>query len=209
VGLRDGLAAVRADRALWRAIQLSTVFWFGFTGGVFVGLPALAKLALGAGDDAVGLLYGATGAGALLGAVVAGGAAHIGKPGTAACAAVVAAGLALATTGLVSTVWAAVPLLTVAGAGGSISAVVILSIVQSRAPDQTRGRVMSVLNLGMFGLAPLAYACAGALGDLVGPRGMLAAAGALIAVTGLVSLVSPALRGVQVEPLGSPDANSA
>ena len=53
---------------------------------------------------------------------------------------------------------------------------------------------MSILALGMFGLAPLSYGLGGFIGDLAGPRGITVAGGAVIVLSGLGGLFSRALR---------------
>ena len=192
--LRDGVRAARRDAVVWSAIWLSTIFWFSYAGAVFVGLPALGKLALDAGDRGVGLLYGASGAGALLGALVAGSRASIRRPGAAACLAIAGAGLLLVPAALAPSIWAAVPFLVLSGACGAACAVLFLSLVQTRAADAVRGRVMALLTLGIFGLAPLSYIVAGVAGDAFGPRGLLAGAGLLVALVGTGALGHRALR---------------
>jgi MFS family permease len=192
--LREGVRAARQDPVVWLTIKLSTVFWFGYSGAAIVGVPALAKLTLDGGDRGVGLLYGASGAGALLGALAAGSRASIRRPGAAACLAVAVSGAALALAGSALALWAAALPLALSGACGSAAAVILLTMVQTRVPDAVRGRVMSLATLGIFGLAPLAYAVAGLAGDVLGPRGLLVAAGGFVAVAGMVGLAQQPMR---------------
>ena len=187
--VREGIAAARQDREVWLAIMLSTVFWFGYAGAVFVGLPALAKLTYGLGDAGVGLLLGASGAGALLGAVVAGGARAVPRASRTACAAVTLGGAALLLAGLAPALSLAIACLVLSGALGSACAVILLSLVQTRAHEAARGRVMSLMTLGVFGSAPFSYAAAGVAADAVGPRVLLVAAGAIIALAGAAALL--------------------
>jgi MFS family permease len=192
--LLEGIRLARRDTTVWVTIQLSTVFWFGYAGAVFVGLPALAKLALDAGDQGVGIFFGASGAGALLGALASGSRTTIRRPGVVACLSIAAAGASLMLAGLAPTMWTVVPWLVAAGAFGSACAVIFLSLVQTRAPAAARGRIMSLMTLGVFGFAPLAYAAAGAVGDVLGPRGLLAGAGLLVLVCGAAGLGRKEMR---------------
>ncbi len=52
------------------------------------------------------------------------------------------------------------------------------------APVAARGRVMSLFMQGVNGLAPLSLAVVGVLGDGFGPRILIAAGGATVALAG-------------------------
>ena len=80
------------------------------------------------------------------------------------------------------------PCLFVAGAFQSAGGVIFLTMVQTRAPVEVRGRVMSLLALSLFGLTPLAYGLGGLLGDVLGPRGILLAGAAVVGMTGVLLL---------------------
>src|SRR3972149_5652555 len=53
-------------------IIMASVFFFGFAGATFVGLPVLAKGPLAAGPQGLGILFSASGLGALAGTLTAG-----------------------------------------------------------------------------------------------------------------------------------------
>lgn len=194
--VREGIRLARGDSDVWLAIQLSSLFWFGYGGALFVGLPALAKLTLEGGDQGLGILFGASGAGAFVGAMAAGSRTSIRRPALVACLSICATGVSLVGAGLATSIWMATPWLIAAGAFGSACAVVFLSLVQTRAPAAARGRLMSLMTLGVFGTAPLAYAVAGAIGDTLGPRGILIAAGLFITLAGLAGLTRKPLHQV-------------
>jgi hypothetical protein len=192
--LIEGVEASRRDPVIWGTIWLGTVFGLGFSGATFVGLPSLAKLALEIGDQGVGLLFGALGCGALLGTVGIGVARNLRRPALAGLLATIIAGTSLVGAGLVPTLSLALPLLFVSGAFNSIAGIVFQTLVQVRAQPEVRGRVMSLLALGLFGLAPLSYGLGGFIGDATGPRGITVAGGAVIVLAGLAGLFSRALR---------------
>ncbi len=194
--LRAGLLAAREDSVVWLTIVLSTVFFFGHAGAMIGGLPALAKLTLRAGDQGVGILYGAAGFGALLGALLAGTVATIRRPGIVAYALTVVAGSAVAAAGLAPSVPAAVPLLALSGVAYSVSGIIFVSLVQTRTPAEVRGRVMSVLALGMVGLTPLSYGAVSLVGDLLTARGIMAFGGAFMILSGAIGLSRQAIRDV-------------
>lgn len=194
--LREGLAAARADPVVFSVITLASVYFFGFAGSTYVGLPALAKLALRGGNGGVGLVLGAAGAGALAGALVIGSLPEMRRRGLVAAASIVAAGSLLAAAGLAPSVATAMPLLALSGAGGSVAAVVFTTVVQTRTPPHVRGRVMSLLLLGVYGIYPISYGLAGVAGDALGPRGLVAAGGVIVAVAGLIGMTRRPLRAL-------------
>jgi len=194
--IREGLRAARADAALWTIIVMAAVYNVGAAGATFVGLPSLAKLALGAGDEGVGILFAALGGGALLGIAVTGSLARLARQGVVGCATNFGMGLALMLTALAPSLWTAVACLFAAGAFQSAGGVIFLTLVQTRAPAEVRGRVMALLSLGLFGLTPLAYGLGGLLGDTLGPRGILLAGGAIVFLTGAIMLARKPLRDI-------------
>jgi MFS transporter, DHA3 family, macrolide efflux protein len=194
--LREGLDAARRDAALWAIVLTAAVYNFGAAGGTLVGLPSLAKLGLDAGDEGVGILFSALGAGALLGIAVTGSLARVPRQGIVGSATNLGMGLALLLAAVAPSLWLAVPWLVVAGAFQSAGGVIFLTLVQLRAPAEVRGRIMALLSLSLFGLTPLAYGLGGLLGDLLGPRGILVAGGLVVALTGAILLASRPVREI-------------
>ncbi len=111
---------------------------FGMPRALF---PALGTTVFGGGATAVGLLYAAPGAGALIGAVTTGWASRVVRQGRAVIVAVIAWGAAIAAFGLVHWLIAALALLAVAGWADVISAVFRNTIIQMLVPDRLRGRL--------------------------------------------------------------------
>jgi predicted MFS family arabinose efflux permease len=72
----------------------------------------------------------------------------------------------------------------------------LAAMTQALVPDSQRGRIESamvtVIGLGTMG----ALVMAGILGDVVGPRAMLAVTGVIVLAAGIVSIFT--LRGVEV-----------
>ena len=59
--------------------------------------------------------------------------------------------------------------------------------VQARAPAAVRERVMALIWLGAYSLAPLSLGIGGALAAALGPRAVLVAGGAVVALAGAYS----------------------
>lgn len=192
--LLEGIAAARADRVVWLAIIALAIFSLGSGGAMMVGLPALAKLSFGVGNTGVGVLFGAVGIGAAAGAVAMGSLPRLPRQGLFAGAVLLGMGIALGLVGVVPTAAAAVPLLVAAGLLRSATANAFGTIVQARAAEATRGRVMALVWLGVFGFTPLSLAAGGALGAVLGPRILLASGGAMVALAGAYSLTQRDFR---------------
>lgn len=194
--IREGFQAARRDPALLTIIVSAAVYNFGASGATIVGLPSLAKLELGGGDQGVGILFAAQAAGALAGIAITGSVTRLPRPGVVGSLTNLGMGAALALVATVPDIWTAVPLLVAAGAFSSAGGVIFLTLTQTRAPVEMRGRVMSLLSLSLFGLTPLAYGLGGLLGDAVGARGILAAGGGVVFLTGAMLLIVRPIREI-------------
>ena len=114
---------------------------FGMPRALF---PALGTTVFGGSAAAVGLLYAAPGAGAMVGALTSGWVSRIDRQGRATILAVIAWGGSIAAFGLTSLLPLALVLLAVAGAADVISAVFRNTILQLSVPDHLRGRLSSI-----------------------------------------------------------------
>jgi predicted MFS family arabinose efflux permease len=194
--IAEGFRVARQDPVLWTVILSAAIYNFGASGAALVGLPSLAKLTLDAGDQGVGILFGALGGGALIGVVLTSQIARLPRQGIVGAATNLGIGVALAGAGLAPSLWVAVPLLVVTGVFQSAGGVIFLTLVQTRAPAEVRGRVLALLSLSLFGLTPLAYGFGGLLGDLLGPRGILLAGAAVVGLTGVLLLLCRPIREI-------------
>jgi MFS family permease len=123
-------------------------------------------------------------------------------PGRFAVATIVGIGLGLIGAGLAPSLLAAAACLALSGLGVSTTAVTVLTLVQTRAPAEVRGRVMALFTLGMTGLTPLSYALAGLIGDAVGPRGVLLLGGACVLASAAIGLSCRSMRSAEQEAGG-------
>jgi MFS family permease len=186
--LAAGVAFVRARPLLLSVIVMASVFFFGYAGATYVGLPVLARGPLGAGPEGLGLLFSAYGAGSLAGGLV-GGTVHAGRRGLVGAALIGVTGAATAGIALAYALWQAAVLLAVSGAAMAWVGITYVTIVQQRTEPAFMGRVMGMLMFGIYGLYPVSYGLAGWLSELVGVRALFVAGGALIvgsAVAGLM-----------------------
>jgi MFS family permease len=107
-------------------------------------VPAIGINFFHGGARAVGFLYAAPGAGALVGALTTGWVGSVRRQGRAVIIAVGLWGAAIAAFGLVRILWVALVLLAVAGWSDVLSAVFRNTILQMAIPDSLRGRLSAI-----------------------------------------------------------------
>ena len=166
------------DRRLLQAnflIDLNAMV-FGMPQALF---PVIGTEVLGGDASTVGLLYAAPGAGALLAAMTSGWVGSVRRQGRAVILAVVVWGSAIAVFGLVTSVWAAVTLLALAGAADVVSAVFRATILQLAVPDRLRGRLSSIQIAVVAGGPRLGDFEAGAVAAATSPQFSVVSGGVL------------------------------
>jgi predicted MFS family arabinose efflux permease len=152
----------------------------------------------------VGVTLIGAGPGALVGSLAAGGVARwLGLSGAIAsglavfCLATLLIPLAPGIVGV------AVPMLVVAGflmsVGGQVCSINVLSLRQGITPDRLQGRVNGSFRFLSFGLTPLGALAGGLLGNLAGPRPVLFASVAVMAI-GPVVVWCSSVRRIRVLP---------
>ncbi|MEY2443066.1 MAG: hypothetical protein QOJ46_2492 [bacterium] len=198
----EGLRFVRRSPALLGsfAIDLSAMT-FGMPRALF---PVLAVSVYGAGAAGTGLLFASVSAGAAIAALTTGWLGSARRLGLITIAAVCAWGLAIASAGLVGSLWPAAALLAVAGAADSVSAVCRSVINQTVTPDAMRGRMSSVFSLVVTSGPRLGDIEAGVVASLTSVRtsvvsgGLACVAGALLVAAAFPSLAAyDKLRALQ------------
>jgi MFS family permease len=166
--IADGFRFLRGRQALQSTfvVDLNAMI-FGMPRAVF---PALGLNVFHGGAQAVGFLYSAPGAGALIGALTTGWVGRIERQGRAVIVAVAIWGAAIAGFGLSPVLWPALVLLAIAGAADVISAVFRNTILQTTVPDPLRGR-LSAIHIGVVTGGPrLGDAETGVVAALAGAR---------------------------------------
>jgi MFS family permease len=167
----------RPIRAALSTVAVMSVF--GTSAAVL--LPVFAVKVYGVGAGSLGLLMGAAGAGALVGAV-----ALARRPSLVGIERLIV-GTGIATGGALL-LFALTPVFAVALAFLAVSGFCITRVlassntfIQMTVPDQLRGRVMALFSVAMQGMMPLGSLAAGAAGDLLGAPLTVAISGMLLA----------------------------
>jgi len=205
-GTRAGLTSmVEGLRYLRRRQAVQGTFVIDLDAMIF-GMPRALFPAMGigvfhGGATAVGFLYAAPGAGALLGALFTGWAARVRRQGRAVLIAVAVWGLAIAAFGLVSWLPAGLALLALAGAADVVSAVFRGTILQLETPDRLGGRLFSIQIAVVTGGPRLGDAEAGAVAALAGVRTSVVSGGlACVAGAVLIGRLMPRFTDYEAPP---------
>jgi MFS family permease len=184
-GIREGLSWVLHTPELRLVLAIVTVVsTVGFNFHVI--LPLLASDTLHTGPEVFGILSACFGGGALVGALLS---ASLGRASWKALVAGTGGfSLSLLALAPLATVWACAVLLFVTGVSFTLWTSNANSILQLRAPDHLRGRVVSLYLWAFAGLAPVGGLLAGWLCDLGGTQLSFAVAGAAgLAMTALAA----------------------
>jgi MFS family permease len=179
-GIRDGLRYVAASRRLRLVIGIGLVVsTVGFNFHVLV--PVLASDTLHAGPEVFGVLSASFGVGALLGALMAAALARASWKGL--LVGTIGFSSALLALAVQHTVVACAGLLFVTGACFTLWTANSQALLQLTAPDELRGRVVSLWLFAFAGLTPVGGLLAGWLADVGGTE-------LAFSVTGGVSLAT-------------------
>jgi MFS family permease len=191
--IAEGFRFLKGRQALQSTfvIDLNAMI-FGMPRAVF---PALGLDYFRGGAQAVGFLYSAPAAGALIGALLTGWVGRVRRQGRAVIVAVGIWGAAIAAFGVCPLLAPALVLLAIAGAADVISAVFRNTILQTIVPDSLRGR-LTAIHIGVVTGGPrLGDTETGVVADLAGPR-VAVVSGGLACLAGLaaVAALMPALH---------------
>lgn len=196
-----GFRAVWRDRPL-RAFMLYIAAVSFFVGGPLqVGLPVLADKRLDWGAAAYGALMSASGAGVLLGSLLAGvGTRLVGyRLGTTILIVDATGGLILAALGFVHATVIGIVMLLAWGVLAGFIQIAVMTWIQRRVVPEMMGRAMSLLMFTFLGIAPLAAALGGFVLARVGVTLLFVGAGGLLTVIALGSLSNPSFRAIRAD----------
>ncbi len=185
--IREGVAYAWANPALRALLLLVAAINFGFTGPVDVGIAWIADRRFGGSAD-FGLLLSAFGAGALVGAVIAGSLKRVPRLGAVTMAICFLLGLGLAAIGFASTMLVALAVDVAIGLGVGFINVRTIAWIQAEVPDTLTGRIMSLVMFGSQALGPLSLAIAGAIIDVGAVTAMFAVAGGIVVLASLAGI---------------------
>jgi MFS family permease len=174
--LAEGLRYAR-DTPLIRALLL-LLLSSATLAGAYVGLlPAIAQGTLHGGAHALGLLLGASGAGALAGALYLANREDVAGLEQLVGRSALALGFSLLAFELITSVWIALPILFVLGGVLIMQAAATNTLLQATASTDKLGRVMSLYAMVFFTGAPIGALVEGAVARQIGPIHAFAAAG--------------------------------
>jgi MFS family permease len=158
-------------------------------------MPLFADKILHGGAQALGLLMGCSGVGALGGALTLAMRKTLKGLSVWVAASCAGFGVALLLFSLSRLLWLSAALLVPAGFCMMIQMASSNTLIQSMVPDRLRGRVMSVYAMTFMGMAPLGALLAGSLAHKLGAP-MTVGIGGVVAIVGagLFGLKLPALR---------------
>ncbi len=163
--IRAGMKYLWHDPALRLLFLLMAAMNLLFTGPLLVGIPVLADQRLPEGATAFGLLMSAFAGGNLVGYLLAG---SLPRPGSETMrlflvALLTAFGLILGSYGFIRSTWVDAGLTFALGMGNGYLAILLVTWMQTRTPQEMLGRMMSFVMLAGTGLVPISMAVAGAV----------------------------------------------
>jgi MFS family permease len=178
-------------RALLLLIGLVSLVGMPYT----VLMPVFADKVLHGGARELGILMGATGVGALFGALTL--AAKTGVTGLGRWVAITCAtlGVSLFLFSFSTSFWLSAALLLPAGYSMMLQMACSNTLIQTMVPDQLRGRVMSLYSMMFMGMAPFGAFFGGALAHRIGAP-ITVASGGVACVIGAIwfGRALPAMR---------------
>jgi MFS family permease len=159
----------------------------GFMGMPYMTLmPVFAAHVHKSGADALGLMFGAVGLGALIGALYLAQRKNIVGLGRVIVIATTAFGIGLIVFTLSQPFWLSLLLLVVVGCGWMVLIAASNTALQTLADDPMRGRVMSLFSMMIVGMAPFGSLLAGWAADQFGAPLVVAVGGGFCAIAGVV-----------------------
>jgi MFS family permease len=148
-------------------------------------MPAYVTSVLHGGPNLLGVLMTASGVGALAGALYLAGRRSVVGLGKVMFVSTLAFGAAMIGFAFTRTLWLALVLLPIVGAGFMIQLAATNTVLQTIVEDRLRGRVMAFYTMAFFGTAPIGSLVAGVAAERIGTAWTIAAAGVVSVGTAL------------------------
>lgn len=185
--LRDGMAYVRANDGTYGLILLQALVSFFVSPNLLVLMPLFTTNVLGGSDAWVGYMLSALGAGSLTGAMILLRGSRLERAAekrmrfslTGLC-------IGMVWLGFSPNVWVAVPGVMIAGLSFSMTNTQLATRLQQTAPEQLRGRVMSLVTLAFNGVMPFSTLIISFLAQVVGQPRVLVGSGVLLGIGMLI-----------------------
>ena len=183
--LFEGLAFIRREQLFRSLILLTFVDSFFGTAYIYL-MPVFAVDVFEVGAGAMGVMFGASALGALLGTLSAAFLVHGRWPVHLLLGGAISFGGLVIAFGASNILWLSLGFLFLSGACNSLSMITNQTLLQAAVPEELRGRVMGVFSL-TFGLIPAGGFQAGYLADTFNAQFAVIIGG--IIVVGFVSIL--------------------
>jgi MFS family permease len=205
-GIAEGFGFVFANRPVHGLLILLGVV--SITGMPYVVLmPIFADRILHGGAEALGWLMGATGVGAMCGALLLASRQTLRGLGSWVPASAFGFGTALLAFSFSRSFWLSTVILVPVGFSIMLEMGASNTLIQSMTPDRLRGRVMAVYSMMFMGMAPVGSLLAGAAADRFGAPATVAAAGMVCCAAAVVCrILLPQVRGPAWKLIGAQQA---
>jgi len=149
-------------------------------------MPVFAAHVHRSGADALGMMFGAVGLGALIGALFLAQRKSIIGLGRVIVVAALGFGVGLIVFTVARVFWLSLLLLVGVGCGWMVLIAASNTALQTLADNEMRGRVMSLFSMMLVGMAPFGSLLAGWAADQVGAPLVVAIGGGFCAVAGII-----------------------
>ena len=175
-----GLSYAKSSSPLLGLIIMAFIpILFGMS--LYALLPAWARETLDVQSDNLGVLYAAMGIGALIGSLGLASIPRFNRRGLLLLSSCVVWGIVLAVVAKMGSYTVVMPLLLFLGLVSSMFMSLNMTLVQTYASPEMRGRMMSIVMM-TFGAMPLSALPLGALAERIGTANALFASGIMLAV---------------------------
>lgn len=196
--LVEGLGYIRRHRVIFALFLVTAIP--SLLGRPYQSLmPVFARDILGGGPRTYGALMSASGAGALLGALMTASLGAFHRKGLVVLGSTGAFGLILIAFAASRSFYVSLVVLFFAGAGATLYMGSANTLLQTNVPANFRGRIMSVYTLIAGGLMPLGGMLGGSAATLTGNvSAVVMAGGGLVAISALaIGLLVPGVRALE------------
>jgi len=211
--LKPRMTVPRSNTSLWEEMKEGFAYTFGLAPARLIILviawvslfgmsymtlmPIFVSKTLGGGPHSLGFLMGATGCGALLGALVL-----ASRQGTRGIEKRLVGGSVLFSVGLVAvsltrTFWLAMPVMFLIGTGMMVQMASANTYLQHLVHDSKRARVMSIYTMAFMGATPIGSFLVGILASSIGVT-MTIACGGVLSLAGVLVFAGKFLPGKPV-----------
>jgi len=191
--IRTALGTVRRDAVLpWALSGYAAMLFLGPSSALI--LPVYAVKILHIGPERLGLLFSAAGVGTILGALFLASLDSNPRRGPIYLTGIFIWVAALTGFALTAKFWIAMTALLAYGIGQTLAGTTAITLLQTRVPEQMRGRMMSLNTLIIMGIRPLGDFPAGALIAGIGAPGTVLLSASLVGVYGIGLAMRPAIR---------------